>query len=62
MMNKIQDIITESITVKNRVLNDPDLIAKVGEIVTLIVQRFRERRHLLYLRIFMYHQTINLLK
>jgi len=48
MTNKIQDIITESLTVKNQVLNDPDLIGKVGEIVTLIVQRFRQGKHLYF--------------
>lgn len=48
MMNKIQDIITESITVKDRVLNDPALIRQVGEIVTLIVRRFREGKHLYF--------------
>jgi D-sedoheptulose 7-phosphate isomerase len=48
MTNKIQDIITESITVKSRVLNDLDLIGKVGEIVTLIVQRFRQGKHLYF--------------
>src|SRR5580698_309829 len=48
MTNKIQDIITESITVKDRVLNDPALIGQVGEIVTLIVDRFREGKHLYF--------------
>jgi len=48
MTNKIQDIITESITVKDRVLNDPALISQVGEIVTLIVRRFREGKHLYF--------------
>ena len=48
MIQKIQDIITESLEVKARVLNDPDLIARVGEIVTLIVRRFREGKHLYF--------------
>jgi D-sedoheptulose 7-phosphate isomerase len=48
MDKKIQDIIKESLEVKNRVLNDPRLIALVGDIVTLIVGRFREGRHLYF--------------
>jgi D-sedoheptulose 7-phosphate isomerase len=48
MNEKIQDIIKESLEVKSRVLNDPKLIGVVGEIVTLIVRRFREGRHLYF--------------
>lgn len=48
MIQKIQDIITESLEVKARVLNDPELIARVGDIVTLIVRRFREGKHLYF--------------
>src|ERR1700684_1524457 len=48
-MNKnIEDIIRESVAVKTNVLNDPCLIARVGEIVTLIVRRFREGKHLYF--------------
>jgi D-sedoheptulose 7-phosphate isomerase len=46
MRDKIKDIINESLTVKGRILNDPAMIDRVGEIVTLIVSRFREGRHL----------------
>jgi D-sedoheptulose 7-phosphate isomerase len=48
MSQKIQDIISESLEVKTRVLNDPGLIARVGDIVTLIVRRFREGKHLYF--------------
>jgi D-sedoheptulose 7-phosphate isomerase len=48
MSDKVKDIIAESVTVKTRVLNDPELIARVGEIVTLIVRRFREGKHLYF--------------
>jgi D-sedoheptulose 7-phosphate isomerase len=45
---KINDIIRESIAVKTSVLNDPTLISRVGEIVDLIVARFREGKHLYF--------------
>jgi len=48
MNSKIQDIINESLTVKTRVLNDSRLIALVGDIVTLIVDRFRQGKHLYF--------------
>ena len=48
MKEKIQAIITESLEVKARVLNDPELISQVGEIIKLIVRRFREGRHLYF--------------
>ncbi len=48
MSQKIQDIIRESIDVKGRVLNDAKLIGAVGDIVSLIVGRFREGRHLYF--------------
>jgi D-sedoheptulose 7-phosphate isomerase len=48
MNTKIQDIIKESLTVKTQVLNDSRLIALVGDIVTLIVDRFRQGKHLYF--------------
>jgi D-sedoheptulose 7-phosphate isomerase len=48
MNSKIQDIINESLTVKNQVLNDTRLIGLVGDIVTLIVDRFRKGNHLYF--------------
>jgi D-sedoheptulose 7-phosphate isomerase len=48
MKDKIQAIITESLEVKARVLNDPGLVAQVGEIVKLIVRRFQEGKHLYF--------------
>jgi D-sedoheptulose 7-phosphate isomerase len=48
MNDKIREIINESITVKSQVLGDPRLIGVVGEVVTLIVDRFREGKHLYF--------------
>jgi D-sedoheptulose 7-phosphate isomerase len=48
MKDKIKDIINESISVKQRVLNDPGLVGRVEEIVTLIVRRFQEGKHLYF--------------
>jgi D-sedoheptulose 7-phosphate isomerase len=48
MNSKIQDIIRESVTVKNLVMNDARLIGLVGDIVTLIVDRFRQGNHLYF--------------
>jgi D-sedoheptulose 7-phosphate isomerase len=48
MSEKINDIIRESIAVKTSVLNDQDLISKVGKIVDLIVDRFRAGKHLYF--------------
>jgi D-sedoheptulose 7-phosphate isomerase len=48
MKDKIQGIISESLAVKNRVLQDQRLIGVVGEIITLIVDRFREGKHLYF--------------
>jgi D-sedoheptulose 7-phosphate isomerase len=48
MNSKIQDIINESLTVKGQVLNDMRLIGLVGDIVTLIVDRFRQGKHLYF--------------
>jgi D-sedoheptulose 7-phosphate isomerase len=48
MNDKIQEIIKESIAVKKRVLEDPKLIGLVDRIVTLIVERFREGKHLYF--------------
>jgi len=48
MNSKIRDIINESLTVKTQILNDTRLISLVGEIVTLIVDRFRQGKHLYF--------------
>ena len=48
MNSKIQDIILESVTVKNQVMNDTRLIGLVSDIVTLIVDRFRQGNHLYF--------------
>ena len=48
MNQKIQDIITESLTVKSQVLNDLRLIGLVGDLVTLITDRFRQGKHLYF--------------
>jgi D-sedoheptulose 7-phosphate isomerase len=48
MNSKIQDIINESIEVKTRVVKDPRLVGIVGEIVTLVVDRFRAGNHLYF--------------
>lgn len=48
MNEKINDIISESIAVKTAVLSDPTLIARVGRIVDLIVDRFRAGKHLYF--------------
>jgi D-sedoheptulose 7-phosphate isomerase len=48
MNEKIKDIIAESVAVKTIVLNDPSLIARVGQIVDLIVSRFRAGKHLYF--------------
>lgn len=48
MNEKIQDIIRESLEVKSAVLKDKRLIGVVGEVVTLIVGRFREGKHLYF--------------
>jgi D-sedoheptulose 7-phosphate isomerase len=48
MNSKIQDIINESLSVKSQVLNDTRLISLVGDIVTLIVDRFRQGKHLYF--------------
>lgn len=48
MKDKIQAIISESLAVKNQVLQDQRLIGIVGEVVTLIVDRFREGKHLYF--------------
>ncbi len=41
-------IINESIAVKSQILQHPALIGVVGEVVTLIVDRFREGKHLYF--------------
>jgi D-sedoheptulose 7-phosphate isomerase len=48
MSEKINDIIRESIAVKTSVLNDPALTGKVGQIVDLVVARFRAGKHLYF--------------
>ena len=48
MNDKIGEIIKESIAVKSQILQDPKLIGVVGEVVTLIVDRFREGKHLYF--------------
>jgi D-sedoheptulose 7-phosphate isomerase len=48
MNDKIQDIIRESLAVKTKVLNDPRLMEVTSEIVTLIVDRFKEGKHLYF--------------
>ena len=48
MNTKIQSIINESLTVKNQVMNDTRLISLVGDIVSLIVDRFRKGQHLYF--------------
>lgn len=48
MKDKIQAIVSESLAVKNQVLQDQRLIGVVGDIVTLIVDRFREGKHLYF--------------
>ncbi len=48
MNTKIQSIINESLTVKNQVMNDTRLISLVGDIVSLIVDRFRQGKHLYF--------------
>jgi D-sedoheptulose 7-phosphate isomerase len=48
MNEKIKDIIGESVAVKTIVLNDPSLIGRVGQIVDLIVDRFRAGNHLYF--------------
>jgi D-sedoheptulose 7-phosphate isomerase len=48
MSEKIKDIIRESVDVKTTVLNDPGMIARVGQIVDLIVSRFRAGKHLYF--------------
>ena len=48
MNDKIRDIINESLTVKTRMLSDSRLTSLVGDIVTLIVDRFRQGKHLYF--------------
>jgi D-sedoheptulose 7-phosphate isomerase len=48
MYDNISKIISESITVKSQILQDPKLIGVVGDVVTLIVDRFREGKHLYF--------------
>ena len=48
MNDKIGEIIRESVAVKSQILQDPKLIGVVGAVVTLIVDRFREGKHLYF--------------
>jgi D-sedoheptulose 7-phosphate isomerase len=48
MKDKIHAIIGESVDVKNKVLGNVRLIGTVEEVVTLIVDRFREGKHLYF--------------
>src|SRR6201986_3547178 len=48
MKDKIQAIIRESLDVKSKVLQDHRLLTLVGDIVTLIVDRFRQGKHLYF--------------
>lgn len=48
MKDKIQDIIRESVHVKSEVLADKRLIGVVEEVLRLIVDRFREGKHLYF--------------
>ncbi|WP_431211994.1 D-sedoheptulose-7-phosphate isomerase [Puia sp. P3] len=48
MNDKIKNIINESVTVKTQVLNDTRLVSLVGDIVNLIVDRFRQGKHLYF--------------
>jgi D-sedoheptulose 7-phosphate isomerase len=48
MNDKIKEIISESLAVKTKVLQDARLTGIVADIVTLIVDRFREGKHLYF--------------
>jgi D-sedoheptulose 7-phosphate isomerase len=48
MNEKIKDIIRESVAVKTLVLNDTGLLTVVGQVVELIVGRFRSGNHLYF--------------
>ena len=48
MNKKIQDIISESLAVKTQVLEDARLVELVGDLVTLITERFRQGKHLYF--------------
>src|ERR1700760_4935812 len=48
MNDKIQEIINESLAVKTSTLQDHRLFSLVGDIVTLIVNRFKEGKHLYF--------------
>ena len=48
MVNKIKEIINESLEVKGRIAGDSRLTGIVAEVVTLIVDRFRQGKHLYF--------------
>jgi D-sedoheptulose 7-phosphate isomerase len=48
MNEKIKEIISESLAVKTKMLQDERLIGIVGDVVSLVVDRFREGKHLYF--------------
>jgi D-sedoheptulose 7-phosphate isomerase len=48
MVNKIKEIINESLDMKGRIAGDPRLMGIVAEVITLIVDRFRQGKHLYF--------------
>ena len=48
MVNKIKEIINESLEVKGRIVGDARLTGIVAEVVALIVDRFRQGKHLYF--------------
>ena len=48
MNEKIQDIISESLSVKTRVLGDKSLIKVVEDVISLIIEGFRQGKHLYF--------------
>lgn len=48
MNDQIKEIIRESIATKTAVLNDTSLMGRVSQVVELIVDRFREGKHLYF--------------
>jgi D-sedoheptulose 7-phosphate isomerase len=48
MNDKIQEIIRESLNVKGQLLSDLRLLEVIGNVVELMVQRFREGNHLYF--------------
>ena len=48
MNDKIKEIIGESLSVKTSILQDERLVGVVNDVVTLVVNRFREGKHLYF--------------